>query len=190
MPRQSGTSDAILERRAKVARLYCTGWPQHKIAARFNVCRQQITKDLAVIRESWRRAMVGEFDKLKAEQLAKIDAAEVEAWRGWRRSLRAAQKSYAKVVDDAGEVRKESGKTEEGQAGDPRFLEVVLKCVERRCRLVGADDGAGSFVPPITIIRIEVPAQPQRPEPVTVLDAPSDGIRIRTEGSPGERGDG
>jgi Homeodomain-like domain len=102
MPHAKGHLEAVAARRAEVARLYYQGWPQHKIGERFGVCRQQITKDLAAIRREWQRVMVQEFDRLKAEQLAKIDAAEVAAWRGWRRSLKDAERKYAKVIDADG----------------------------------------------------------------------------------------
>ena len=35
--------------------------------------------------------------------------------------------------------RRKASVKKEGQAGDPRFLDGVLKCVERRCSILGLD---------------------------------------------------
>jgi len=115
------------------------GWPQYKIGEHFGVSQMQISKDVAAIRREWQRVMVEEFSSLKSEQLGKIDAAEAEAWRGWRRSLKTAEKRQARRVGRGEDIREETSRTEEGQSGDPRFLAIVMKCVERRCKLIGAD---------------------------------------------------
>jgi hypothetical protein len=139
MARPAATDDTVTRRRAEVATLYCQGWPQWRIGDKFGVTQMTISNDLKAIRKEWQRVMVEEFDALKAEQLAKIDATEAEAWRGWRRSLKPAEKKTAKVVNESGTVKQETAKTEEGQTGNPHFLSVILKCVERRCKLIGAD---------------------------------------------------
>ena len=60
--------------------------------------------------------------ELKRRQLSKLDLLEREAWDGWERSKQT------------------------GHAGDPRMLLMVLRCVERRCQILGLDaakpDGA------------------------------------------------
>jgi hypothetical protein len=176
MPPQSGDKTAVLARRADVAYLYCRGWPQHKIAAKYHVTRQQIGKDLAGIRAEWQRVMVREFDTYKAEQLAKLDAMEAEAWRGWRRSLRDAVKQTTKMgpapppeqkatrsadpdaADDplaeaaeppADMVVTEDQTVTEGQTGDPRFLQIIGDCIDKRLRVVGgyAKDASPQFGP-------------------------------------------
>jgi hypothetical protein len=132
MPRRN-RDHAVLARRAAVARLYCQGVVQAKIATVVHVTQQQVSSDLAAIRREWQRVMAEEFDRLKAEQLARIDAAEGAAWKGWRRSLRDAEKRTVKTDPDG----TETADTTEGQAGDPRFLQIVLDCVDKRLRLLG-----------------------------------------------------
>jgi hypothetical protein len=164
MPPQIGGKHLVLARRADVARLYCRGVPQHRIAAKYGVTQQLISKDLAAIRSEWQRQMVEFFDAYKAEQLAKLDAMEAEAWRGWRRSLRDAVKQTTKMgpalpakqkparaadpdaTDDplaeaveppAEMVVTEDATVTEGQAGDPRFLQIIGDCIDKRLRVVG-----------------------------------------------------
>jgi hypothetical protein len=172
MPRQQGAADAIRRRRAEVARLYCQGWPQHRIGAKFGVTHQQIGKDLSVIRAEWRRVMVEEYDRIKDEQLAKLDETERQAWRGWRRSLRDAERVTSKrdlappqvpeadpdnsdnPVSQATVAPQQIGPAEEttvreGQAGDPRFLQIVMDCIDKRLRLVGGYPDSKDKGPPV-----------------------------------------
>jgi hypothetical protein len=138
MPRQNGDRDAITARRADVAKLYCAGWPQHRIAAKFEVTQQQISLDLKAIRREWQRVMAKEFDRLRAEQLAKVDALEAEAYRGWRRSCRDAEQKTTKDVQTDDGLRREESETRKGQSGDAQFLKIVDNCIDRRCKLIGA----------------------------------------------------
>jgi hypothetical protein len=134
---QRGDRHAAQARRARVAELYAAGFSTRRIAARCGVSQPQIIRDLHIVRAEWKRVMAEEYERLRCEQLAKIDVTEREAWRGWRRSLRTSQKRYAKLFRDGNGQRQESGQTEEGQAGDPRFLQAVLRCIEQRLRLIG-----------------------------------------------------
>src|SRR4051794_3539145 len=97
MPRRNKVY-AVDERRATVARLYCEGLTQATIAGIVDVSQQQVSLDLVAIREEWKRQQAEQFDTYKVEQLAKIDATESAAWRGWRRSLRDAVKRRVKSV--------------------------------------------------------------------------------------------
>lgn len=128
--------------RQRIADWYCQGLTQADIAERLNAGRdftlsqQTISNDLRAIQKEWLESSLRDFDEMRAEQLGKIDRLEREYWRGWERSC-----------EDAETVRKEgpaSGvekivKTEKGQAGDPRFLSGVERCIERRCKLLGLD---------------------------------------------------
>lgn len=131
---------AAAERRLEVARLYFRGGlSQRKIAKRFKITQQQISLDLAAVRDHWRKAMGEEFDALKVEQLLKLDMLEAEAMRGWRRSLRNAERTRAKVSGASGEERSEREKTEEGQSGDARFLTEARNCIADRRKMLGMD---------------------------------------------------
>lgn len=124
------------QRRAEIARLYLTGLPQWKIGKALNIDTSQVNTELATLRERWRAAAIRDFDELRSQEVAKIDQVEVEFWQAWERSKQAKQKTSTKrktgenPSDEAGVVREES-------YGDPRFLDGVLKCVEKRCQLFG-----------------------------------------------------
>lgn len=135
---RKNTAFAVLERREKVARMYAQGMWQADIAARVGVSRGQVTQDLAVIIKVWQATLVSEVGRLKAEQLAKIDATEAAAWEGWHRSCEVARRKRAKLIRTDDGERTETQQDEEPQAGDPRFLQVVMSCVSERCKIIGA----------------------------------------------------
>lgn len=137
---------AILERRKKVAELYIRGKTQYAIAAELGVKRSCVMDDLTAVRRMWQESAVMAMDQRKAEELARIDAIEEAAWGGWERSCRDSETLHAETTK--GRVGRDgkpvpdlsrTAKTVKGQAGDPRFLERVGWCVERRCKILGLD---------------------------------------------------
>jgi hypothetical protein len=145
---------AMLDRRRQVAALYLQGRGQCEIARRLGVCQATVCHDLAAVREEWLASALRDFDARKAEELAKLDRLEREAWAAWRRSRRDAQtrqvetatalrgpkakgRAAAKGPARLVPVRRVTGETARGQAGDPRFLAQVGWCVETRLKVMG-----------------------------------------------------
>ncbi|MEW5724777.1 MAG: hypothetical protein AB1896_16815 [Thermodesulfobacteriota bacterium] len=136
---------AQIERdRADIARLYLKGWTQQAITEwvcktyyteRF-LTRQAIAKDLVAIQKEWRESTLRDFDEAKAKELAKLDELERTMWTAWERSL--GEVTTRTVQQGRGEDTVRTIRTEERQ-GDPRFLEGIMKCIERRCKLLGFD---------------------------------------------------
>ena len=119
----------------EVARRYLQGEMQSQIAASFGVSQQQISQDLRAIRTQWLAATIRDFDALKAEELAKIDRVEREYWLAWERSQQDKEISF----EETGVKGTRTGSRSEGQAGNPAFLEGVLKCISKRCEILGLD---------------------------------------------------
>lgn len=133
----------MLERRKNVASRYVRGQTQWEIARAFEVSQATISLDLKAIHAEWLESAVRDLDARKAMELAKVDEVERQAWVAWARSMENAETKREKVKIGAdGETIKIS----KGQAGDPRFLDAVLKCVERRCKILGVE--AGQPLPP------------------------------------------
>lgn len=138
----------VLERRQVVAQRYLHGDMQSEIAHALHISQAQVSYDLKAVREMWLASLISDFDAKKAQELAKIDAVEVAAWQGWERSLQPREVSLTEATE-GGEVVGEDGTPRlkaptrkasmrrEGQAGDPRFLDGVLKCVAQRCAILG-----------------------------------------------------
>ena len=136
----------ILLDRIVISDLYMRGWPQGRIAEYLSnrssdlapsiqYSEDMIKRDLKAVRDGWLESSLRNFDEMRAEQLAKLDAQEAEAWREWKRSCEDYKK---KAVGTSAQGKID--KTETGtQTGDPRYLTAILSIVERRCRLLGLD---------------------------------------------------
>lgn len=123
-PRARKTNDLVIQqRRQEVARLYYSRVAQTDIASRLGVTQGTVSTDLAAIRRQWQRSAQGDFLARLAEELAKLDAIEMESWSAWRRSVAPLPKK---------------GKPGPERPGDDRFLGRVFACVETRLKLIGA----------------------------------------------------
>lgn len=153
-----------LERIHCVTTLYCEGKSQKEISEVLEVSLPTIASDLASVRKEWLERSLLNYNDRKAEELAKIDRLEAEAWEAWYRScheLQIERKSTDSVrfVPPVGKGSKKKGKlpkgkgkpshqmipirtrvetTIKGQTGDPRFLEQIAWCIETRLKVMGA----------------------------------------------------
>jgi hypothetical protein len=130
-------ADQREQRLADVARLYLQGLPQWKIGKELGVGQPQICYDLKIVRQRWLESSLRDFDEAKAQELAKIDRIEAEFWAGWERSQQSRRIRSSKTRASERENMIEDGSREEDQAGDPRFLDGMLKCSHMRCELLG-----------------------------------------------------
>jgi len=122
------------------------GKTQTEIAAELGVSQQAVSRDLAAVQRDYERRHQEERDHLRAAELARLDVAEAAAWREWDRSREDAVETTSKLVQaganaagEGGTPRVETGETRKGRLGDPRYLEIVIRCDERRSKLLGLD---------------------------------------------------
>jgi hypothetical protein len=126
---------AIDQRRQEVARRYVRGQSQTEIALELDVTQGTISTDLKAIRQQWRESAVRDFDLAREEQLRRIEAVQREAWGAWERSKKPHQEA---TVDGEGQSQR-TRKRVRNQNGDPRYLEVVLRCIHGHRALLGLD---------------------------------------------------
>ncbi len=122
-------------RRAKVADLYLKCFSQRQIALELGISQATVCRDLLAVQDEWVKSAMLDFDKRKAMELAKIDRVEREAWLAYERKI--GPKQRKKMSVKAGNKDGEVVMWEE--AGDPRFLRIVLDCIDRRSALLGLD---------------------------------------------------
>ena len=125
-----------LARRGKVAAFYLQSWTQARIGLELGITQQTVSNDLHAIRLIWRESLIRNFDDARAQELAKIDRVEVEYWEAWERSQKPGETTHTEQ-DSSGKTKASLRKV--GQVGDSRFLDGVMKCIERRCALLGID---------------------------------------------------
>lgn len=129
--------------RELIARLYLRGKSQQEITDELNtqyysndpISRQQISYDIRLIIDRWERSAVNHIEQRKAQELAKLNLVETAAWDGFEKSLQDREKRIT-GINARGSI---DTTTQEGQAGDPRYLDIILKCVDKRCQILGLD---------------------------------------------------
>lgn len=128
-----------------ISRRYLAGDIQVDIAHDLGLSQQQISYDIKALQRRWLDSAVSNIDEAKARELAKVDNLELEYWQAWKRSQEDAETVKQKgtpVNTPDGESKIKTAdieKTTKGQAGDPRFLQGVQWCIERRCKILGVD---------------------------------------------------
>jgi hypothetical protein len=124
------------QRREQVAALYLQGYSQHKIATQVGVSQQQVSQDIKAMQKAWLASALRDFEAAKAQELAKIDAAECAYWMAWERSFAPREVTTTKQIDGK-DPREETTIRREQPVGDPRFLDGVVRCIQQRCDLLG-----------------------------------------------------
>ncbi len=148
MAARKRTAFQIEENRHQIASLYLRGLTQAAIGERLNMARNMVTYDLKVIRDRWRDDTTRDLDADKMKELAKIDELERTYWTAWESSLGQKEINATERVDGAGAgvdgVRTKAMIRKEHRDGNPAFLDGVMRCIERRCKLLGLDQQPGS----------------------------------------------
>ncbi len=154
MPAHKRSEIQIEKDREQIAKWYLQGWSQRKIAAELGLSKRQIAWDLEAIQNQWHKDTAIALDEHKIKVLAELDELKKEAHKAWERSqvdFKATTISGKTVKVEIIDPKTGAMHTEEklrptGQVvhtetrpGDPRFLDQVNKCIERRCKLLGLD---------------------------------------------------
>lgn len=130
--------------RADIAARYKAGATQTAIGAALGLTQQQISYYLKGLLVEWRTQAGADMDAKLQQELAKLDWLEAEAAREYERSKKPIQKRQ--VVTEATVVEgKEptpaqlvkTTETTEGRLGDPHYLDLIDRCVDRRLRIFG-----------------------------------------------------
>ncbi|HEY7312087.1 MAG TPA: hypothetical protein VH643_22170 [Gemmataceae bacterium] len=126
----------------ETAALYLRGLTQAEIAQRLNVSRQQIGYDLKTLQRRWQESALADFHAKKAAELAKVDELERTYWEAWQRSGEAREVTTQERTQGgegaADDARLKAGVRKEQRDGNPEFLRGVERCIELRCKLLGA----------------------------------------------------
>lgn len=163
MTRRRKAAEIARDKR-RIAELYLHGWLQVDIAEEVGVNQSTISRDLKSLHKEWLQSALVDIDEAKAKELAEVDNLEREYWRAWERSQLDKEIEIQETVTGGKEGSREREQTRlEGQAGDPRFLNGVEWCVERRCKLLGLDaptrtdvTSGGERLPGVTVYLPEI----------------------------------
>jgi hypothetical protein len=121
-----------------LAEMYCQGYKQSEIGEVLGISQQHVCEDIKKLREAWRDSGIRNFDLAKEEELRKLDAMEREAWDAFRRSRRPmTTRSQEETKKPGGGDGDRKLKIEQRETvGDPRYMLIVLDCIDKRCKLL------------------------------------------------------
>lgn len=141
-----------LERVARVSEMYLELQSMTQIARQLGLSTTSVYRDICVAREQWRTRAGDAIEEHKKRELAKIDQVELEAWRGWQRTIgvhrietrKNTTVEATRALGDGGSITvdipaEEIVNKREKLAGDPRFLEIITRCIESRRKILGLD---------------------------------------------------
>ena len=126
------------QRRARVAKLYHSGWLVQDIATAVKAHRETIRKDLACLQAQWLDSQKALYAQRQIRELQRLDVLESENWDAWQQS----KEVSLTEMDEQTVGGKDGGKSvtravRRHQVGDPRFLTELRRIVEARCRILG-----------------------------------------------------
>ena len=103
----------------------------------YNLTLKQVETDYREIEDRWVNTFIkGQtLANLKSRELARVEALEEEAWSAWNRSKTHGQVEKFDVL--SGTPSKDKSVTAIKRDGDPKFLELMLKYSEHRCKILG-----------------------------------------------------
>lgn len=141
-----------------IERLYLEGHSTRQIAAKisengeYTLSQAMIVKEIDRVRRRWREELGGELVLLKSAEMARLQRVESESWAEWHRSKLETTKTVEEKRQGedggiTGSVRREKA----GQIGDPKFLDVITKCIMARIKLLGLESVEGGSNKEITV---------------------------------------
>ena len=127
----------LAQRRAEVVKLYLEGHNQWDIAYKFNVNQSTISRDIRHVMNELIKTATNNLDEIRQVELSRLNRVEVEMWAAWERSQRDAE-TETEEFGSAAPMPKVTRKRQ-GQVGDPRYMTIILQCIEKRCKLLGLE---------------------------------------------------
>ena len=107
---------------------------------RYTLTTMTISNDVAEILNRWRKTLEKDIGELKAAELARLNRLENAAWIAWERSREDAVKHIEGTRTGGKDGDLTTDQTiREPQCGDPRYLERVQWCINKRCQILGLD---------------------------------------------------
>lgn len=137
--------------RAFIASLMVKCFPVREIAKRLNeknekedrgytLSAMQVYHDTRIIFDEWKDQKEQFIDAKVELELAKLDKIENECWEAWESSKRGEKKTTIEGGEltegkvSGGKIKEREHKT---TSGEPKYLEIIQGCMEKRAMLLG-----------------------------------------------------
>jgi Helix-turn-helix domain len=127
-----------------IADLYVQKVPQAEIAKAVGLSQGTVSTEIKRLIEFWKEQRLDDLDKIKLEQLHRIDRMERELWEAWNKSKRSGKRTItkSKAGEFSGSVQQDkywSAKSVEEDviAGDMQYMHGIQWCVQERNKIIG-----------------------------------------------------
>ena len=148
---------AIQERLSIIAPLWRRNWTYQEIrkevmamTGRKTYSLETVHRDVERLLEEWSTARINDTDQRVTAELARLDLVIKEAWEMWERSkenyTKTEQRDKGAPIKDVNNnkltvrsIESMKKETEVRGVGDPRFLDVILRAMQQRIKLLGLD---------------------------------------------------
>jgi len=132
----------------RTAHLYLRGYSHQQIAdivsgeRQYTISRQQISKDIAKIRQMWIDSASLAYEEAIGRELAKIDELERAAWDAFERSMGDKKIELKEVVKNKGGGMPDAEKMRaltktSSEKGATEYLKIIQWCIDKRVELLG-----------------------------------------------------
>ena len=130
-----------------ISELYLKGYSYRQIAtkafsdknAAYTLSHTQIGTDMKRMLLDWREERDGNVDEWVNAQLIKLDLLEQTYWTSFEKSVKAFTRTKTKTGSNSFGTIDETSMEDMLMLGDPRYLQGVERCIQKRCDLLGLD---------------------------------------------------
>jgi len=130
-----------------ISDLYLKGYSYREIEKKFKADNSRkhtlshtiIGKDMKRMLEAWRTERDDNIDEWVNAQLIKLDKLEQNYWTAWEKSLKAFTRTKTKTGHNSFGTIEETSMEDMLMLGEPRYLQGVERCIQKRCDLLGLD---------------------------------------------------
>src|ERR1017187_10062005 len=130
----------VAERRALIAKRYLTGMTQPRIARELNLAQSTVCEDIKALIVGWERQANIDIAAHIAIELKRINYLEMRTRESFEKScLPKRIASFTKREGASTQETVASATEIQRPEGDPRFLMVILKCIDLRIKLLRLD---------------------------------------------------
>ena len=131
MSNENQPADCVCSRDQLLAR-FLSGIMPRELAGEFGLSEQRVRAELSAALREREEEILLEMEHASLLLHERLQRIEQAVWQEWERSQRRPPKRVVKEVRDAKGERVEITTTTEYVGGDPRYLALALRCLERR----------------------------------------------------------
>jgi len=130
-----------------ISDLYLKGYSYREIERLFKadktrkhtLSHTQIGTDMNRMLKDWRKDRESSIDEWVNAELLKLDKLEQTYWASFEKSIKALTKTKTKTGSNSFGAIDETTMEDMLMLGDPRYLQGIERCIQKRCDLLGLD---------------------------------------------------